>query len=189
MRVQFEYTLDDAVDACERFLARSKPVAYWKRKALITTLCVILAVVFVVVYALSKSWEIAAGVAVAFTAYYALMYPRSYARALKKRVILSCEEQFAGRTSRLCEVEIRPEGVWVRDTDRQSVYEWSGIEEIRNVPGSIDVFGHGVSGVIIRDRSFSSAEQRESFLAQVTAAWQAQRSPGLADSALPANNS
>lgn len=185
MRVQFEYTLDDSIDACQRMLARSKPVAYWKRRALLMALAVILLVTFVVSFALSSSWKIAAVVAVVAATYYGLMYPRSYARALKKRIHRTCEEHFAERSSRLCEVEVRPEGVWVRETDRQSVYEWSGIEEISAGAGSIDVFGHGVSGVIIRDRAFASAEQKESFLGQLTTAWQSHRSPQIANSSLP----
>jgi len=161
MYVQFEFTHDDFVDACKRFSTRFKLV---RSSQLRTTLSVAFFAALLSFLILYRTPIIAAIIALAAAVASILFYRNSIRRAYEKHFRLLSKDIFGDASSFLCEVELRPEGVWVRQGHHQVVHEWPSIEEISETPDSVDIFTRDKSGVVIRNRAFKSPEERLRFI-------------------------
>jgi len=67
----------------------------------------------------------------------------------------------------VCEVEIRSEGVWLRQMNKQIIHEWQSLEAIEETPDSVDIFTRDGGGVVVRNRAFASEGQRSQFVDMV----------------------
>lgn len=161
MHVQFEFTQDDFVDAQKRFWARWKVARSFQWRGMLYTACFAGLLVFLLFY---RTPTIGAILALAAALLSAVFYPGSSRRAFEKRWRLVSREILGDGSSFLCEVEIRPEGVWVRQGNRQILHEWLSVEEIKETSDSVDIFTKDKSGVVVRNQAFSSPEERLRFI-------------------------
>jgi len=175
MRVQFEFNLDDCVDASMRFLARSK-AASWQWQGLAYSAFFTWLLVFAVVTLLYGRPGIGAAIGVVLAALSAVLYPSSYEKTLERRLRKLHQEQFESANTFVCEVELKAEGVQVRQMERQVIYEWSSVEEIQETVESVDIFTRDGGGVVVRNRAFPTAADRNEFLRAAWASLNAGRS-------------
>ncbi len=166
MRVQFDYDIDDVVDASGRMLFRS-PSGRRRLLAMRTTSALYIGV-FAAVFACAflpgePEDKIALGLIVAFAAGVVqwLSFPGAVRRAWRKqfRALLGSEGPFT------CEVELRPEGLWSRQNNTQNLHEWPGITSIEETDDSVDFRSRAGGYVAVRDRAFWSPEERDKFIA------------------------
>ena len=64
----------------------------------------------------------------------------------------------------VCEVELRPEGLWLRQMDKQTIYEWKSLEAVEETADSVDIFSRDGGGAVVRNRAFSSETDRSKFI-------------------------
>jgi hypothetical protein len=163
MRVQFECTLEDCLDASKRFLARSQS-ASWQWQGLAYSAVFTWLLVFAVVTLIYGKPGLGAAIGVPVAALSAALYPSSYKRTIEKRLRKLYLREFEAANTFLCDVELKAEGILVRQTDRQTIYEWSSVEEIQDREESIDIFTRDGCGVVVRNRAFAEAASRREFL-------------------------
>lgn len=161
MRVQFEFTQDDLIDASKRFSARLKAVRSFQWTGLLATSFLTWLLVFVFLYRTPVQGAIIGLMAAAISA---ALFPRSNRRTVEKRMRKVAREIFGDANSFLCEVELRTDGVWVRSMNRQTLFEWASVEEVKETSDSVDIFTREGSGVVVRNRAFSSPEDRSRFI-------------------------
>jgi hypothetical protein len=165
MRVEFEFTQEDSIDVAKRVLARSKVIRSWQWKGLIYTAIIgwmAWVLVFVALFSASPLTAALTGVIVAGLT--ALFYPGSHRRAIEKRLRNLHQEKYGETKSFICEVELTPTGVSVRQMNRQTTYEWKIVEEIVVSEDSVDIFTRDDSGVVVRKRAFNSLEEQWQFV-------------------------
>ena len=164
MHVQFEATQDDLVDATQRFLARSKQIRAQRWKGMLLTSLLGGAMGFLFYYLQGRPLSgVACGVFVASVS--ALLHAATHKRGVEKRLRKFYQEQFGTSAPFVCEVELTPVGVWVRQRNTQYVYEWESVAEIAETGDSVDIYTRGGGGVVVRKRAFSSAEEQTKFVA------------------------
>src|SRR5258705_4010660 len=176
MRVQFEFTSEDLIDASRRFLARSRVVASWQWKGLgysAVFTWLLLFTSFTYFYARPGMGALIGMVAAGLSA---LTYPSSHKKAVEKRLRKLHQEKFGDTNIFLCEVELTAEGVQVRQMNRQIIHEWPSVEEIRETKDSVDIFTRDGGGVVVRDRAFVTAADQTGFLELALASLNAARS-------------
>jgi hypothetical protein len=161
MRVQFEFTEDDMIDASKRFSGRLKIVHSLRLKSLLATSFWVWVLVFCIFFKTPIKGVILGLIAAALCA---LFLPGANKRALEKGMRKIARGLFGNASSFLCEVELRPDGVWVRSMNRQTIYEWPTVEEVKDTSDSVDIFTRDGSGVVVRNRAFSSPEERTRFV-------------------------
>ena len=163
MRVQFECTLEDTIDASKRLLARSK-VLDWRWEGLAYSAGFTWLLVFAVVTYFYQRPEVGAAIGVVLAVLSGVLYPSSHEKAVEKRLGKLCREQCGVGKTFPCEVELTTEGVQVRQMHRQVIYEWPSVEEIQATADSIDIFTRDGGGVVVRNRAFSTVAHRSEFL-------------------------
>lgn len=161
MYVKFEYTEDDAVNALERFLERSKTArAARVRGALYSAL--IAGVVVFLLY-VGRSYTAAGVAAVVAGALAAVIHLVSFEGSRRKRLRKLVREHHGRFDRRVCEVELTPVGVQVRQDNVQSTYEWESVEEVSETPDSVDIRARGGGVVVVRARAFENEAERRRF--------------------------
>lgn len=164
MRVQFEFTTEDCVDASKRFLERSD-LLKWKWQWLLLTALLVWAtasLVCVVIVPLPPSVGLMIGLFLAILN--SFFYPSSYRRGVEKRLRRLHRKQFGAASSLTCEVDLTEVGVWTRQMDRQTTYEWESVEEVIVTDDSVDIFARNCGGVVVRKRAFKSLEEQWQFV-------------------------
>jgi hypothetical protein len=164
MRVKFEFTPEDQIDASKRFLARSKVISFWRWKGLGYTALLTWLLVFSFFTYFYEKPQVGALLGIVAVGLSALMYPSSHERAVGKRLRKLLQEQFGNADGFLCEVELTSDGVSVRQMKRQVMYEWASVAEIQETKDSINIFTRDGGGVIVRDRAFSTPAEKREFL-------------------------
>ena len=64
-----------------------------------------------------------------------------------------------------CEVEIRSDGLWLRQMNKQIIHEWPSLEAVEETADSVDLFTRDGAGVVVRNRAFASGDERSKFIA------------------------
>jgi hypothetical protein len=165
MRVAFEYDLNDLVDANVR--AHSAVPAARRRLLATRALSALLFGSFggcfgAAILPGTPDERVALGMTIA--AVVGAVQWATYMRQLRHtwyrhfRAILGSDGPFS------CEIELRPEGVWARQNDTQILHEWPSIVAIEETADSIDMRTRSGGYVVVRDRAFWSADEREKFL-------------------------
>ena len=156
MRVQFTYSQEDVVDAAMRFSARSKSLRALRHKrtawaALLSWLLVFAIFRFSIKAAISG---LVAALLVVIIDPFTYNYQHRNLRKIFK-------EQYGEENEFICEVELLPEGIKMGGKNSQCSTEWETIDEIVPTKDSVDILGRKGGGVIVRNRAFSSAEERQ----------------------------
>src|SRR5262249_18946360 len=125
MYVQFEYTQADLVDASKRLLGRSNLVNVGSWKSSIYNAVIAGAVVFLI---LRNDPMVGLVVGLVAGLIIVLLYPKLQKSGIDSRLHGIAAKLMAEPGPYVCEVELRPEGVWVRQMNRQTIYEWKIVE-------------------------------------------------------------
>ncbi|MBV8858598.1 MAG: hypothetical protein JOZ02_16815 [Acidobacteria bacterium] len=161
MYVKFDYTEDDLVNAGERFLARSKSVRSARVRGVVYSLAAgavvgLAAAVYIGVWTLAVS----AAVMLYMIGFQQLTYWKSMRKRLRKIV----REQHGRFGTNVCEVELTPVGVCVRQCKTQVTYEWEVVGEVLETPDAVEIYTRHGGGVIVRARAFGDAAERGRFV-------------------------
>ena len=161
MRVQFTYTQDDMVDASKRFLARSKVVRSWGWQGVASIAFLAWLLAFLMFFGTPLKGALIGLIAAAVCA---LIYPGIHKRTIEKRLRKLCKEKFGDTNVFTCEVELRPTGLWTQANNTQTISEWEMVEEILETEDSVDIFTRQGGGVVVRNRAFKSADEKQQFI-------------------------
>jgi hypothetical protein len=136
MRVQFEFTQEDLVDASKRLLKHRR---LERSKAWKTSLYSALSVGVIIFFFVRNKPAI--GLLLGLVGgLIMLIYPRLEKSALDRRLRRVVAELMRDPGPYVCEVEIRSEGIWVRQMNTQITHEWRGLEAIEETSDSVDIF-------------------------------------------------
>jgi hypothetical protein len=160
MRVEFEFTKEDLVDVAKRCLKHRNPkkADEWKPSLY---LGISVAVLLFFVLKTSPLTGLVTGLIAALVI---LLYPRWLRSSLEKRMRKIADEMMAAPGPYVCEVELRPEGLWLRQMDKQIIYEWKSLEAVEETADSVDIFSRDGGGAVVRNRAFSSETDRSKFI-------------------------
>lgn len=161
MRVQFEFTRDDLIDASKRFSARSKVVRSWKWNGMFYAALFAWLLVFAFFYQTPFKGALIGLVAALGSA---LIYPVFHKSGMEKRLRKLHQEILGNENSFVCEVDLTQAGFSVSQINRQIKYEWQAVEEIKETRDSVDIFTRDGGGVIVRNRAFQSDAERMRFV-------------------------
>ena len=159
MRVQFIYSQEDLVDATMRFSARSKSLRGLRRKRAVWS-ALLLGSVILVVFRFSMKGAISGAVAALIAL---IIDPFTYKYQFRRNLRKIFKEQYGEENEFICEVELLPDGLKTSGENSQCRTEWETIEEIVSTNDSVNIFGRK-GGVIVRNRAFSSIEERLRFI-------------------------
>lgn len=164
MKVSFKYSQEDLVDATIRFAARSKSLQGMRRRQLLWSAVLLVALVMLLIkfsIMLMVTAALAVLIIISFNPY---LYDRRY----RKNLRAFYKEKLGDENEFTCEVELLPEGMSTRGEDHVSLLKWQDIEEIVPAGDSVDIFGRKGGGCIVRNRAFASADERQRFIETAT---------------------
>ena len=160
MRLECETTLDDAVEANLRALARSRTErkTCW-RGALWTGLLSAL-IVFLLPEA-SFSWKLVrSGLAFVLGALLALVLHRSFVSRRLRRYL----REHMGDAPLKTTLELTDAGITHTDQHRTLSFQWSAVESITEDADAIEFIIQGGGLVLVHNRDFDSPDHRQRFL-------------------------
>ena len=170
IKIAFDATLDDIVDAGMRFSKQSVSL----RRARINAIAVVgfmsaggvLAGVLFRADRITTFLVVVVGaVAIAFGLIAALVYRLFYDRSSRHRLRQVASEQLAGAASFHCEIELRPEVLWLKQGGTEVSFPWTEALAMHESSDAIELrFKGGL--VVARSRAFSADVERRAFVAQ-----------------------
>jgi YcxB-like protein len=161
MRVQFEYTQADLVDANTRLLRRSNLVNVGSWKSSIFPAVIVGAIAFLI---LRNDPMVGMVVGLVGGLIVILSYPKLQKSAFDSKLQEIAAKVMAEPGPHVCEVELRPDGVWARQMNKQIIYEWKIVEAVEEVDDTVTIYARDGGGVVIRNRAFKTEDQRSRFL-------------------------
>src|SRR5262245_13120145 len=137
MRVQFEYTLDDVVDAQLRALKRSSAARAWRRRDLVLSSLLSGVVLFAIIPG-ETTLKIIVGVMGLILG--ALLYPKVNENTVKRRLTKLSQENAGSDKVLICEVELCESGLHIRQNSMELIYRWENIKEVQETRDSVDLY-------------------------------------------------
>ena len=163
--IQFETNVDDVVDANDRYCRRARLFQAQRRRGIIGAAVVAAVLAFAIAWiATGSQWRLAiALVALALGGAFWPLYGRFYDDGFKRRLRRIVVEQAGEKTSWLCEIELRKEGVWSRGQGVEVLFNWPELTLLEDTDAGI-LFHFRGGFVMARNRAFSAPAQRAQFL-------------------------
>lgn len=167
-RLVYEATIDDAVDVAIRVSSKSKALQKQVRAMIIGTgilgwFAFSGVWIFYLTSRTPTALAIAVGGGAAFGVVFALIFRRFLATETRKQHRKIVAEQFGGKPSIPCELELRTDGVWVRQAGIEMSFPWRLCTAIEDHADDVEIdFGGGMC--VVRNRDFASPAERRSFL-------------------------
>jgi hypothetical protein len=164
MRIKFDTTIADHVDASERASARSGVARSWQvRGATNSALISGFGTGIIVFLLFGKS--IAAGIAgfIAALASAAITW-HTYRNTVRRRLRNYFRELFGGRDSLPFEVELTESGIRTKQLSTQIIFEWANVEDVLENEDDIEFVMRDGGGVIVRKRAFTSTDEQQRFM-------------------------
>lgn len=170
MRVEYEGTMDEFLDAHERALAHSKVAQSWRNKArawavlinaglsfaITTGLLILLGQLSVIgIVGISLGAAFIAG----FFAY------ESYLKNYRKEIYKYVREQFGARETAAFALEITAQGLKYKHLGVESCCAWAVVESITDTPDAIEIFMFNGTLLVVRKRGFKAEDEPRQFLA------------------------
>lgn len=162
MRVEFNYNQEDLVDATKRFLARSQTINLWRRRGLLAGALVMWAAAVAFFYNAPRKGLL---IGLVLAAFYLVLYPTFYRSSIERRIRKMVKENHGDSNNLVCQVELAPEGLSVSGDNIRTTIGWKEVTEILVTTNTVDIFTRRGGGVIVRDRAFSSADEKQQFIA------------------------
>ena len=167
-RITYEATIDDAVDVAFRLAARTQ--AFRRQLRLNVIIAGVLgAGGFLGVWTYYGSWPaglnlvIAVALAVGFGLIFARLFKHFFIKEMNKLNRKMIAEQFGGKPTLPCELELRSDAAWVRQAGMELSFPWTTCGGIQDNPGDVEMqFTPGTC--VVRNRYFSSTAERQAFL-------------------------
>jgi hypothetical protein len=166
-RIVYDATVDDAVDVTLRVANRTH--AFRKQRQ--TNVIVVgtgaglafFAAWMYIVGASPLQLVLATVAGTVFGIVFAAIYRRFLDKEIRTQHRKIVAEQFGGKAAIHSEVELRQDGVWVRQAGLEMLFPWTSCTGVMNNPHDIQMdFTLGMC--VIRNRHFASAAERETFL-------------------------
>ena|SRR5882724_6158436 len=158
MKIQFDATIDEVVDANQRVMDRSKTIRSWRLRDLIITAVS----TGIISYALTR--KVILGIIAAAVAGVIYLPLRRY--MLKQRLRKYIVEAYKSEGPIDVQIELTPAGIHVQQSGTRSIYDWNKVEVITETDDTVDIFfKQGGGGLIVRRRAFTSTEQQRQFVA------------------------
>jgi YcxB-like protein len=161
MYVKFEFTQEDLIDASQRSINRGN---LGRSKVWNSSSYSAVSVGVITFFFLRNSPTIGLLVGLLVAGIIILISPQLEKRELENRLRRIVAEMMPNPGPYVCEVEIRSEGVWVRSMNKQTIHEWPNLKAIEETSDSVDIFTHDGGGVVVRNRAFTSEDQRRQFI-------------------------
>ena len=156
MKAQFDFTVDDLIDASERTLARSRVAQGWRSRGVWAA----------ALFGGLVGWAVRQDLLFAFfgAALCAVTQPFLAARARKARLLRYFRERLGGSGPFHCEVELTPEALVTTQAGVRTVREWPSVIAIVETGDAIEFHTRGAGSLVVRNRAFQSREQWKNFL-------------------------
>lgn len=91
------------------------------------------------------------------------IFRRFLENEIRSRQRKSVTEQFGDQKVIRCELELRPDAVWVRQSGVEMLFPWTSCTRVQNNPNDIEMrFTPGIC--VVRNRHFASPAERQTFL-------------------------
>jgi hypothetical protein len=179
-RAEFTATLDDAVDASMRWAPGSKTGRpNQRREAWMWGLMFAGVLMILTVW---KRENRSPGIiwtstvfAIVGLALFVWFWPKHANSAARKRLRPLCSKLLNGRESFRVEVELRPTGVWTRQTDvetltarSEALTAWSELVQVADASDGIELRFHA-NFIVVRNRGFATPADRDAFLVEARA--------------------
>jgi len=169
VRASYDYSLDEAVDANTRFMRGSAVGQSVRRRSIRSTGIALAALLFALAAfnmagATPGALASAALVALAAGIVGATIHAVMYDWAIRRRVRRFVRDHVDGANVLRCEIELRPEGAWVRQPYGEMLFDWGEAVAVTDAGDAIELhFERGF--VLARNRAFPTLADRERFLA------------------------
>jgi hypothetical protein len=172
-RINFEFTIDEAVEFQLGFVRASREGGSWRRREQLTFAAAFsVAVVCVMIVFSSRRTPLmvalSIGAATAAGLLLAIPFGWYYDHLVKARTRRFLIEQFGGDGPQLCSIEIRAEGLWVAQRGVELTFPWRDATGIQDAAEGVTVTFKG-GRVLARSRGFASLDARTNFLHAVRA--------------------
>ena len=167
-RIEYDATVDDAVDVSLRLASRTQTFRNQIRYSVLAVGALMgVAAMAIAIYAAppdtSRGYLALLAFAAAFGGVMAVIFRGFFAKEIRKQQRKMVAEHFGGKAAIRSELELRPDAVWVRQAGMEMVFPWDACTSIVDNPDDIEInFTPGIC--VVRNRHFASAADRQSFL-------------------------
>lgn len=167
-RIVYDATIDDAVDVAIRLSNKSQALQKQFRGMVIGTGILggfAFTAIWISYLTAPARFDIASAAAggLVFGVVFALVFRRFFVRETRKQQRKIVAEHFNGNPSVPCELELRADGIWVRQAGIEMTFPWTLCTGVRETADDIEInFTAGMC--VVRDRHFASIVERQSFL-------------------------
>src|SRR5882762_5657740 len=161
MRVEFNYTVEDLVEAQLRLLKRSRAVRAWRLRDLVLTSLFTGGFLFAVIPEEITVRIIVGSIGLLLGA---VVYPFMNRETVKRRLRKLCEENAGPDKTFNCEVELNQSGIHAKTNGIQIIYSWENVTDIQETQDSVDIYSGKGGLVVVRNRAFTSPEERLQFI-------------------------
>ena len=168
-RIAYHSTIDEAVDVSMRLANMNQAFRKQIRlNVIIAGVVAGLGVFGMWLYALTDrtigSIAIAAAGAAVAGVIFSLLFKPTFMKELLKQQRKVMKEQFGNKDTIASELELRADAAWVRQGGIELTFPWPICTAVRDNAGDVEIdFTQGI--VVVRDRDFPSAADRQEFLA------------------------
>jgi len=165
-RMTYDASVDEVVDASWRLASRTRAFQRQIRNHVIIASAATGVVVFGVwtYFGRGTGGQIAVALiaATVFAVTFARFFRGELVKQLKKSQRTIALEQFGGKPVP-CEVELRPDGLWVRQAEMEMIFPWTVCTGIVENTDDIEInFSPGIC--VLRNRHFALPTERQAFL-------------------------
>jgi len=166
-RLSYDTTIPEAVDVALRLANRTDAFRTQLKKIHMYVSAAAWLVLFIAwLYIVGNSalnLVLAAVAATLFAIVFAAVFRRFLEKEIRSQQHNLIAEQFGGQKTIQCELELREDAVWVRQSGMEMVFPWTLCTRVQNNPDDIEMnFTPGIS--VIRNRYFASPAERQAFL-------------------------
>jgi hypothetical protein len=165
MRIKFDATIDEQVDAYERVSARSGAARSWRRQgAAVSALLSGLFSGLMVFLVLSRSVAAGLGIGLIAAIASAAITWHTHGNTVKRRLHKYFREKFGDRDSLPFEVELTESGIWTKQLSTQIIIEWANVQDVLENEDDIEFVMRDGGCVIVRKRAFTSTDEQQQFM-------------------------
>lgn len=166
-RIVYDTSIDDAVDVAWRLSSRTQAFQKQLRTNVLmagTVAGLALAATFVYRSGIEPLPVLVAVVAGAiFAVLFGWIYRNILIKEIRKQQHRLVAEQFGGKPTVPCEVELRPDTLWTRQLGMEIVFPWNLCSSIRDNANDVEInFPAGIC--VVRNRHFTALADRQNFL-------------------------